>query len=91
MHAKPGLRVEFVHSDHLFRLGDLGRYVAQPRFGDAHMAYRLAQISTLSLACFAFAASAAVAQDARSQQLENETEVAERHQPSLLSLPEFGM
>ena len=28
MHAKPDLRVEFVHSDHFFRLGDLGRYLA---------------------------------------------------------------
>ena len=26
MHAKPDLRVEFEHSDHFFRLGDLGRY-----------------------------------------------------------------
>ena len=26
MHAKPDLRVEFVHSDHFFWLGDLGRY-----------------------------------------------------------------
>ena len=26
MHAKPDLRVEFVHSDHLFWLGDLRRY-----------------------------------------------------------------
>ena len=26
MHAKPDLLVEFVHSDHFFRLGDLGRY-----------------------------------------------------------------
>ena len=26
MHAKPDLRVEFVHSGHFFRLGDLGRY-----------------------------------------------------------------
>jgi hypothetical protein len=28
MHAKPDLRVEFVHDDHFFRLGDLGRYLA---------------------------------------------------------------
>ena len=28
MHATPDLRVEFVHNDHFFRLGDLGRYLA---------------------------------------------------------------
>ena len=28
MHAKPDLRVEFVHSDHFFWLGDLRRYLA---------------------------------------------------------------
>ena len=28
MHAKPDLRVEIVHDDHFFRLGDLGRYAA---------------------------------------------------------------
>ena len=35
MHAKPDLRVEFVHSGHLFRLGDLGRYLA---FADCFLA-----------------------------------------------------
>ena len=30
MHAKPDLRVEFVHSDHFFWLGDLRRYLALP-------------------------------------------------------------
>ena len=31
MHAKPDLRAEFVHSDHFFRLGDLGRYPASAK------------------------------------------------------------
>ena len=35
MHAKPDLRAEFVHNDHLFRLGDLGRYLA---FADCFLA-----------------------------------------------------
>ena len=36
MHSKPDLRVDFVHEDHFFRLGDLGRYpplVLMFRFG----------------------------------------------------------
>ena len=36
MHAKPDLRVELVHNDHFFRLGDLGRYATQ----EISMAFR---------------------------------------------------